>query len=204
MTFNELQQVADAAMREALNGAGFRRAAAGTWNRRKGDELNVLQLQKHSGNELFCVNLGVHFTFLPKAGTEAPLDGDHIEFPDCELKLRLTDRASARDQWWPIAVSSVDQLTDLVYSRGLPILDSYRLDGPIAALDGASIEQGRSGLLSSITKVRACLLLSRVHERLGNHDKCVEAARIGLTLAGMAAGPKKALKDILTRAGHLT
>jgi hypothetical protein len=202
MNFVELQHAADAAMSETLIGAGFRSTAAGTWNRRQDDELNVIQLQEHSVKKSFCVNLGIHYTFLPKAGTEAPLDGDQIEVPDCELKLRLTDQATVKDQWWPIAASSVDQVADLVCSRGLPIFDSYRLDGPIAGMDGKSIESGNPSLLASITKVRACLLLARMHERLGNRDKSIDAATIGVKLAGMAVGPKKALKDILKRLGQ--
>lgn len=201
MNFVGLQHAADAAMSETLTRAGFRRTASGTWNRRKDDELNVIQLQEHSTEESFCVNLGIHYTFLPRAGTDAPLDGDKIGVPDCELKLRLTDRATIKDQWWPIAASSVDQVADLVYSRGLPIFDLYRLDGPITGIDGNNIERGNPGLLASITKVRACLLLARMHERLGNRDKSAEAATIGVKLAGMAIGPKKALKDILKRLG---
>ena len=203
MTFEELQAVADAAMSEALTNSDFRRIAAGTWNRRRGDELNVIQLQEHSTKEFFCVNLGVHYTFLPKAGTDASLDVDRVELPDCELKLRLTDQAGASDRWWPIAASSVGQVADLVCSRGLPRFNAYGLDGPIAAMDGTSIESGDSGLLASMTRVRACLLLARMHEHFGNRDKSVETAKVGIRLAGMAVGPKKALKEILRRAGDL-
>jgi hypothetical protein len=200
MNFEKLQQAADAAISKTLTSVGFRRTAIGLWVRRRGDELNIIQLQKHSTEESFCVNLGVHYAFLPKVGTEASLDDDHIELPDCELKLRLTNQATIKDQWWPIVSSSVDQVADLVCSRGLPTFDSYRLDGPIAAMDGRSIESGNLGLLASITKVRACLLLARMHESLGNRDKCAETASIGLKFAGIAVGPKKALRDILKRA----
>lgn len=203
MNFKELQHAADAAMNKALTSAGFGRTAAGVWNRRSDEELNVIQLQKHSTEASFCVNLGVHYTFLPKSGIEAPLDGDQVEVSDCEIKLRLTDQATVKDQWWPIAASSVEQVVDLVCSRGLTIFDSYRLDGPISAMDGKSIESGNLGLLASMTKVRACLLLARMHLRLGNREECVEAASIGVKLAGMAVCPKVAFKDILNRVGQL-
>lgn len=186
-------------MGEVLTRASFRKMAPGLWNRRKGNELNVVQLQKHSTEQSFCVNLGIHYAFLPKAGTEAPLHDDLIELPDCEVKLRLTDKAASKDQWWPIAVSSIGQVSDLLASRGLLVFDSYRLDGSIAVMEGKSIESGNLGLLSSMTKVRACLLLARMHEHLGNCDKCREVAEIGVKFAGMAVGPKKALKDILKR-----
>jgi len=203
MNFVELQQAADAAMSEALTRAGFRRTAAGTWNRRRDDELNVIQLQKRGAEKTFCVNLGIHYTFLPEAGTEAPLDGDQIEAPSCELKLRLTDQATVRDQWWPIAALSVAEVAELVCSRGLPIFDLYRLDGPIGGMDGKSIESSNPGLLASLTDVRACLLLARMHEHLGSRDKSIEAATIGLKLLGrMAVGPKAALNGILKRLGQ--
>jgi hypothetical protein len=199
MKFAELKKAEDAAMGESLKGSGFRRIAAGTWSRRRGDELNLIQLQPHSVEQSFCVNLGVHYTFLPKAGTEAPLDRDQIDIHDCEVKLRLTDASGTRDQWWPMSSSGVDAVAGVVMGRGMQLFHAYRLDGPIAAMDGKDIERGEPGLLGSLTKVRACLLLARLHEHAGNHDRCVETATIGLKLAGLAVGPKKALRDILKR-----
>lgn len=202
MNFTELQQAADAAMNETLASAGFRRTAPGTWNRHSGHDLNVVQLQKQSASETFCVNLGVHYDFLPQAGTEAPLEGDKMEFPDCEVKLRLTEQPNDKDQWWPISESSVVTVAKLLVDRGLPVFEAYRVDGKLSAMDVKCIEIGHPGLLAQITKVRACLLLARLHEQLGNREKCIEAATIGVKLAGMAVGPKKALKDILKRCGH--
>ena len=115
------------------------------------------------------------------------------------MKLRLTDQTVDNDQWWPIATSSIDQVVKLVSRRALPVFDSYRIDGPVAAMSGEDVENGHLGLLASMTKVRACLLLARLQERLGNRDKCIEAATVGLRVAGMAVGPKKALKEILAR-----
>ena len=112
MKYAELKKAADAAISEPLTIAGFRRTSPGTWHRRRGDELNVVQFQKQSAAELFCVNLGVHYRFLPKAGSEAPLEGGEIELPDCELKLRLTEDAGNRDQWWPVSAASVKPVAD--------------------------------------------------------------------------------------------
>jgi hypothetical protein len=201
MNFEELEQAVDAAMGQALTNAGFHRVSAGLWNRRRGDELNVIQLQDHSSEPTFSVNLGMHYAFLPRTGTESPLDGDQLEAPDCELKFRLTDRDAVNDQWWPISVTSVGQVAALIDSRVLPVFDSYRLDGPIAALEGKCVENGNAAPLASMTKVRACLLLARMYEHSGHRDKSIEAATIGIKLAGMAVGPKKALKEILKRLG---
>ena len=204
MDFKELRQILDVTVSEALTGEGFRRTSAGTWSRRRGDELNVIQLQEHSIEKTFCVNLGVHYIFLPKAGVEAPLDDENIEIFDCELKFRLTDYDGVNDQWWMIAASSVERVAQLIYKRGLFVFDLYKLDGPISKMDGKDIEGDNPGLLASITKVRACLLLSRMYEHLGNYNKCIEVAEVGVRLAGMAVGPRKVLKNILRRAEKFT
>lgn len=119
------------------------------------------------------------------------------------MRVRLTELDTEKDQWWPIISASVTQVSELVRDRGLPIFVSYQLDGPIAALDGSDIENGNLGLLSSLTMDRACLLLSRMHEHLGNREKCIETATVGLRLCPpMASGLKSAFKEILRRHGR--
>ena len=202
MNFTDFLTKADAVLQQPLSNADFRCTSAGTWNRQSDCDLNVVWLQKHSSENSFCVNLGVHYTFLPKSGTEAPLGSEAIEVPDCEIKLRLTVQDAVKDQWWPLTLESVREVAALMTGRGLAVFDWYRLAGPIAKMEAKDIESGSLGLLASLTKVRACLLLARMHERLGSREQCIEAATVGLRLAGMAVGPKKALKDILKRNGQ--
>lgn len=199
MNFTEFLQAADTAMNEVLSNAGFRHLAPGLWNRCSGLDLNVVHIQKQNATDFFCVNLGVHYGFLPKVGTEKLVEDDLLELADCEVKLRLTELAVDKDQWWPISYTSIAQVTTLMISRGLSIFDAYQMTGELSTLDAKSIERGIPGILASITKVRACLLLARLHEHLGNKGRCIEAATIGLQLAGMAVGPKKVLKDIIKR-----
>jgi hypothetical protein len=199
MNFDQLKSAADDAMYDLVSSVGFSRITAGVWSRRRGDELNVIHFQKQSSQDLFCVNLGVHFIFLPKNGAEGTFVTDTLELTDCEIRLRLTDHPTTKDQWWLFSEENAVLVADLMRHRGMGIFDSYRLDGELAAISATSIERGDSVLLDSITKVRGCLLLARLHERLGNRGKCIELATIGIKLAGMAVGPKKALKDILQR-----
>jgi hypothetical protein len=197
MNFTDFLTAADAALLQPLGNAGFQRVNEGLWNFRKGDDLNVVWLQKHSSECLFCVSLGIHYAFLPKAGTEHLLAGEYLQQPDCEIKLRLTSDPAVKDQWWPIDLVSADEVAKLVNDHGLAVFDSYRLAGPIATIEAREIEAGKPSMLSPLTKVRACLFLARLHERLGNRSNCVDAATIGIKLAGIAVGPKKALKAIL-------
>jgi len=202
MNFTEFLSRVDNTLQQSLGAAGFGRSGAGTWNRCRGEELNVVWFQKHSSEASFCVNLGFHFVFLPKAGTEAPLTGNKIEQPDCEIKLRLTGDPKAKDQWWPIADNVISPVSSLLGNQGLALFDSYQLSGPIVAAEAKEIEAGNLGLLSGMTKVRACLLLARIHEHLGNRSKCIDAANIGINISGMAVGPKNALRQILQRCGQ--
>jgi hypothetical protein len=199
MNFIEFSTDLDAALQPGLVAAGFRRVSTGKWNRRRGQEINVIWIQKHSVESSSCVNLGIHYAFLPKAGTEREITGEALEQPDCEIKLRLASDASKKDQWWPLSKQAIDEICRLIVDRGLAIFDTYKLDAGISELDAKQIESGTPILLSSLTKVRACLLLARLHEHAGNSDKCIEAAILGLKLAGIAVGPKKMLKDILNR-----
>lgn len=202
MKFVELQRALDVAMSEALFDEGFWRTADGNWKRKRGVELNIISFQKHSVHASFCVNLGIHYSFVPKAGRTDALEGDEIKQSECVIKLRLSPNSLLKDKWWPIDASSVNEVVDLLFSRGMSIFDSYRLNGQIQLIQTIDIEASTANLLSSLTKVGACLLLAQIHEQSGNRDKCIEAATTGLRLAGMAVGPRKALTEILRRLGH--
>lgn len=202
MNFTEFLTAADEVLLPLLGSAGFRRTCGGKWSRRKGDELNAIWVQKHSSDPAFCVNLGVHYSFLEKAGsTERPF-GDEIDQTECRIMFRLTANPSAKDQWWPLTGQAISEVCDLIVSRAFPIFHSYELAGPIGTIDVQQIEAGAPGLLSELTKVGACLLLANIHEHLGNREKCIEAAACGLKHVGMKVGAKKALKDILKRSGQ--
>ena len=108
MNFTDFLAAADASLLRPLGNAGFQRVKARLWNFRKGDDLNVVSLQKHSSKSLFCVNLGIHYAFLPKSGTEkAIVVGNCLEQPDCEINLRLASDPAVNDQWWQLSINSV-------------------------------------------------------------------------------------------------
>jgi hypothetical protein len=134
MWYTDFLKLADAAVHNRLHLEGFGRSRAGFWKRKRGDDINVLSFQKHSSTDSFCVNLGIHYTFLPVAGTEVLLDVDRIEFPDCEVHRRLTADRALGDQWWPLSSESVAEVVRLIDDRALETFDSFRSDGPIAAI----------------------------------------------------------------------
>lgn len=202
MNFDDFRKLTDTVLLQSLAGVGFRRVGCGKWNRRRGEELNAIWFQKHSAQPSFCVNYGVHYSFIPKVGSTELPSGDEIEQPECVVMQRLTADPKAKDQWWPISEGTVTEIDGLIRSRGMAIFDSYSIEGSLSLLEAEDIETGECKLFSSIPQVGACLLLAQLHEHLGNHEKCVKVANLGLRLAGMAVGPKKALKDILKRCGQ--
>ncbi len=202
MNFTDFLNLADAGLEKVLGRPGFRRTSAGKWNRRNRDELHAVWLQKSSTGPSFCVNLGVHYSFLEKTGSSDLPTGDEIDQTECRIMFRLTGDPAAKDQWWPTSAESVGEVCDLIDRRGLALLDSYSLSGPIAAIECKDIDAGNLGILTGFTKVGACLLLASIHEHLGDRDKCVEAATCGMKHVGMKVGVKKAFKDILRRCGN--
>ena len=145
------------------------------------------------------MNLGVHYDFLPKVGTSEFAEGNDITQPDCEIKKRLTPASSLNDYWWPLGEAEASEIAALVKELALPYFDQYALDGDIGFIAPDQFDGDLPILLSSLTKVRACLLMARIYEMKGELTRTSEFARIGIKSAGMAVGPKKALKEILKR-----
>ena len=199
MKYSDFLIKCDIVLGSIISQTGFRRSQPGTWNRNRGDEFNVIWLQKDRTKEAFCVNLGIHYSFLPSAGRAVPLGPTPIPFGDCEFMLRLTSQHAASDQWWPLSEESVPEVVEVIRLRALAIFDAYRLSGPISQMTATDITNGDQGLLAPLGRVRACLFLALMHEWQGNQDQCLEAARLGVNIAGVAVGPKVALKMIIQR-----
>jgi hypothetical protein len=162
-------------------------------------EINVVFIQKHSSKSMISVNLGVHYDFLPKVGsTDFPEQGK-VELPDCEIKLRLTPDEGVSDYWWPMISSSIGEISLLLDAKVELSFAKYDIDRDIGRISLDDIENNLSSLLPSTTKVRACLLLARLHETVGDRALAIDFARLGIKMAGMAVGPKKALKQIIER-----
>ncbi|MEM1060617.1 MAG: DUF4304 domain-containing protein [Verrucomicrobiota bacterium] len=195
------------AINEAVKGElarqGFTESRAGTYLRSIGERLDVIWIQKHSTDETCCVNLGIHYSFIWKIGsTDLPTDGK-IDQPECELKIRLTGDPESNDQWWPLNQGGVNAITTLLKNRVLDLFTKYDLEGEIAKLSVDDFIGGVPPILKPMTKVRAVLLLARIHDYLGNQGQAIELAQFGLKVAGMAVGPKKAFKEILKNAGRI-
>jgi hypothetical protein len=96
------------------SGSVFRRA--------RGDRIDIVSLQSSRGRRQCCVNLGVHYAFLPPAGRPAgvqALDG-HFSHHDCTFRARLHEPGES-DHWWSYGT---DDATAEASAAGL--VDTYR------------------------------------------------------------------------------
>jgi hypothetical protein len=199
MDFQSFVNLMDKALSVEVMGLGFRSTRHGSWSRKIDERIDVISFQKHSSQELFCVNIGIHYSFVPKvASTELP-DGDNITQSECVVMLRLTEKDLDADQWWSMEADSIYAVCGLIKSKAMSLFDRYQLDGPISSIQSDEIEAEKNALLAMQTKVSSFLLLATIHEYLGNREQSIRFAQTGIRYAGMAVGPKKALKDILKR-----
>ena len=204
MTFEEFLSAVTEVTKEELRKQGFSESQSGTYLRSKNERLDVIWIQKHSVDKTCCVNLGIHYSFIPKIGSmDFPADGK-IEQPECELKIRLTDDPEKNDQWWPLSQGGVGSVAALITNRALDLFTQYGLDGEITKLSVDDFAAGVPDFLKPMTKVRSVLLLARIHDHLGNGERAVDLAQLGLKVSGMAVGPKKVFKEILKKRGVLT
>ena len=200
VNISEFRSILNQKLQGALEPLGFRKTDGSTFVRNTdAHEINVIWIKKHSSESKVCVNLGVHYDFLPKVGTAESIEGDDLTQPDCEIKKRLTLDPSQNDYWWSFGAVQADEIARLAKESALPYFDQYALDGEIGLITPSQFEGELPTLLSSLTKVRACLLMARVFEIRKEPIRASEFAKLGIKAAGMAVGPKKMLKEVLAR-----
>lgn len=184
---------------EPLNKHGFIRFDDDLFVRFKDShEINVISIQKHSIDPKVCLNFGVHYDFLPKVGSLDLPDNNKITISECEIKVRITPN-SQKDYWWSLNEESIFEIADLIERRTEDFFNQYNIPGALTAITPEDLEKEMPEILSSITKVRASLILASIYEIFGELNKASNFAKYGIKSAGMAVGPKKMLKEILKR-----
>jgi len=128
----------------------------------------VLHIQGSGTGDSCCVNLAIHFTFLP---TELD-DSAHpksIREPDCEFRRRLA-LENESDHWWHYgstdadSARSVDHLVLTFQRFGIPHFDRYReFPGVFANVTPEMLKRADMSLLPGRTTIaRAALTMARI------------------------------------------
>lgn len=181
----------------AFQGEGFE------YRRQRGHVISCVALQKHSSAPLCCVDLGVHLDFLPPVGSSEPSQPATMTPSHCEVRRRLTPEPGSDDHWWPLDDhKSAGQIAETFSRHGLAFFHARETFPKYWA--EISLDDLRSGgfqaKLPGVTGVRAALLLARVHAFLADWTSAEAFAKYGLEHApAVASGPKRALRDLLSR-----
>ena len=85
-------------LQSVLRRLGFESYSAG-WRAQVGELVACVELQPSSDRASFCVNVGVHYAFMPALGRPATTSPFEVHEPDCALRTRLP--IGGPERWWP-------------------------------------------------------------------------------------------------------
>jgi hypothetical protein len=188
-----------------LRAEGFQ-GSGSKFRRLKGEVIHVLNLQgspKPWEAGTFCVNLGVHLTFLPTM-TGALANPKKIAEIDCEFWTRLAPKGET-DHWWSYGSSDEEtalaarDLVKTYQNEGTAYFEHYgSFPGPFAAITPEQLEGEEDSILPGWRSlVRSALALGRINVHLGRVDLAKSFAKLGLANLGPATSLKKPLQSIL-------
>lgn len=88
-------------MRRELLPAGFVKGKGGTYVRRRGDQIHLIDFQSATRGHEYTVNLGFHYTFVPPFFQKKNIKTDHYHLLDCAIRSRVGDFiGDGRDKWF--------------------------------------------------------------------------------------------------------
>jgi hypothetical protein len=169
------------------------------------ERIDVVGIQGSRYGGSCCINLGVHFTFLPRSWTSDAIDPFKLKDYECEFRTRL-HYDSESDHWWAHgnteqeAVLEVSHLSALFQERGYVFFDRFSLfPGFLGSITPKQIDSGDYSDLC-YTQVRSSLVMARIMKRLGNSELRKQFAQVGLRHLGEGYGAdlKKALEELAT------
>ena len=120
----------------------------------------------------------------------------------CEIRRRLTPDPDLEDFWWAYDDGARQELVVTLETRGLSFFSEFESFPDY--WQSISIEDLRMGTFArkmpGMTRVRAALLLARLHAFLGDWVKAHDLAKYGLEVVPtIATGPKRAFKALLAQ-----
>jgi hypothetical protein len=158
-----------------------------TFTRQVGPRLDVVNVQGSVYGGQCCVNLGVHFTFLPTSVGDPVTDSARLKAYDCEFCDRLHGDGET-DHWWPYGDSDAQarrEVRDLVglferkgqafFARFEPFPEVFEAITPeqVAAGDVAGYPVPEETLWMILT-------LARIMRHLGRTERARAFAELGL------------------------
>lgn len=185
-----------------LRADGFK-GSGNTFRRVKGDRIDLVNVQGSRYGGRCCVNVAVHFSFLPSEGGGRVTGPKKLKEYDCTFRDRLHE-VSESDHWWTYgasdseAESSVASLMDMYSRRGALFFGKFEpFPEVFERISSAEMGAGDfSKMPAAMTGVYAALTMARIMKHLGRREKCREFAEVGLRHLGHAVGLKPELERL--------
>jgi hypothetical protein len=132
-----------------LRAAGFK-GTGQHFLRIRGETINAMYIQGSRFAGECCVNLGIHFTFLPPTWAVKSKAVQRWREADCEFGWRLSPREKY-EHWWSYGttlaetVESVSDLVNTYQTSGEPLVERFsHVEAIAAALSPISIRDPRN------------------------------------------------------------
>jgi hypothetical protein len=175
-----------------------------TFRRIKGDVIHIINIQASRSGGRCCVNLGLHYSFLPTAGGGTASDPKMLREYECAFRERLS-AAGRQDQWWTYGATdaeseaSVAGLIEMYLRRGQPFFQEFEpFPDVFEKITPAELDSGDfSKFPTAMTLVSAALTLARIMNHLHRFAECRQFAEVGLRHLGHAAGLKSELERLM-------
>lgn len=169
-----------------LRDSGFK-GSGNTFRRIRSEAIHLINIQGSKYADQCCMNLGVHYAFLPTNGAGRIADAKTLKEYECAFRDRLHE-ANESDHWWTYGSTdsetqaSVSSLVDLFRRRGHTFFDRFE---PFRQVFEQTVpDEIDAGNLrtfpATTTIVAAALTMARIMNHLGQLEKCRRFAEIGL------------------------
>jgi hypothetical protein len=195
-------QAAIATAAIALDTMGFKRAGD-EFVRSRPEFVDCVAFQRRSDNAAFAVNVGVQPICVLDTGKRDAAALLALREVDCYVRERLLPDGQT-DYWWPTvgnAVAVAKEVDSVLRTKGDSFFaDFASIEGSILPISVEDIAEGRtSSHFAKLTRTRLALLVAKANMEARRFGAAKELAEYGLKIAGMAVGPKKEFKTILSQ-----
>ncbi|WP_167341885.1 DUF4304 domain-containing protein [Nonlabens sp. SY33080] len=181
-------------------GSGF------DYNKQTENIVKAIKFQPNRYGGEFCIDLGVHFDFIPIANKVM----NKLRAWDMEIRTRLTPNNES-DYWWSFPKNETDQIRlfteikELINNKGNTFFDKYtNWENTILKFTSDDITSGNTKEYFNITSLRTALMLAKMNVHKENWTNAIELSNFGLSEIkgrnGSALIPE--FEEIIKKAGN--
>jgi len=199
--YNQLKEDFIPVLRES----GFK-GSGQNFRRVTGEVIHAINIQNYKYGGSCCINLGLHFTFLPACwNSNSILEAQKIKEIDCEFRSRLTPKGE-NDYWWKFegnepfgsTSESIKHLCETYQQIGCGFFEEFNsVESLTSAIEISLLKQADYiDVAGGIVPVRGALTMARIYQHLGNRELQQEYATTGLEILGNAKSLKMELERL--------